>query len=55
MFERRERFVTATERRKMRELREQRMAIGKIARTVGRPKTTVWDHVRDIVQPEQTR
>jgi len=61
MFERRERFVTATERRRMRELREQRMSIAEIARLVKRPRTTVWDHVHTVClrghvpPPEQPR
>jgi len=41
--------VTADQRRRMRELRQQRMPLSAIARAVGLPKTTVYEHVRDIV------
>lgn len=45
------RYVTMPERKRMRELREQRLPLTAIAEIVGRPWRTVHDHVKDIPAP----
>ncbi len=42
------RYVKMSELKIMQELRKQNLPYSEIAKRVGLPKTTVWDHVNDI-------